>query len=118
MEEKRLCPECGDPVYGRTDKKFCSDQCRNAYNNKSVGYSDNYIRRVNNILKRNRKILQELNPTGKIKIHLNQLKRKGFDFNYHTNLYITQSGNTYYFIYDQGYLKLENDFFALVTREN
>jgi hypothetical protein len=118
MEEKRFCPECGDPVYGRADKKFCSDPCRNAYNNRNIGYSDNYTRRVNNILKKNRKILQELNPGGKTKVHLNQLIRKGFDFNYLTNLYITKNGNTYYFIYEHGYLKLENDFFALVTRES
>ena len=28
------CPECGDKLKGRADKKFCSDACRNAYNNK------------------------------------------------------------------------------------
>lgn len=118
MEEKRICPECGDPVYGRIDKKFCSDQCRNSFNNKSTGYSNNYVRHVNGILRKNRKILSELNPKGKSKVHLNQLKNKGFDFKFHTNLYITKNGNTYHFCYEQGYLKLDNDYFALVTRDN
>jgi len=29
----RHCRHCSKPVKGRTDKKFCSDGCRNAYNN-------------------------------------------------------------------------------------
>jgi predicted nucleic acid-binding Zn ribbon protein len=117
MEEKRFCPVCNDPVYGRIDKKFCSDQCRNAFNNKNMGYTNEYIRKVNMALRKNRRILEELNPNGKSKTHLQQLKKKGFDFEYFTNQYITKSGNIYFFCYEHGYLKLENDFFALVTRE-
>jgi predicted nucleic acid-binding Zn ribbon protein len=117
MENKRVCPECGDPVYGRVDKKFCSDQCRNAFNNRNMGYTNNHIRRINAILRRNRKTLEMLNPNGKAKVHLNQLKKHGFDFNYHTHQYITKNGNVYFFCYEHGYLKLDNDFFALVTRE-
>ena len=118
MEEKRYCPECGDPVYGRIDKKFCSDQCRNAFNNKQLGYSNDHIRKVNTILRKNRKILEDLNPTGKSKVHIQQLRKKGFDFDYHTNLYTTKNGHTYHFCYEHGYLQLENDFFALVKRDN
>jgi len=118
MEKKRLCPECNDPVYGRIDKKFCSDQCRNSYNNKNMGYSNGYVRKVNAILRKNRKILEELNPKGKSKVHLNQLKKKGYNFSYHTNLYTTKTGNIYHFCYEHGYLKLDNDFFALVIRKN
>ena len=33
LMEKRECLECREPVKGRVDKKFCSDYCRNAYNN-------------------------------------------------------------------------------------
>lgn len=116
MEDKRKCPECGDPVYGRSDKKFCTDQCRNSYNNKHVGYSNNHVRQVNSTLRKNRQILKELNPTGKTRVHLSQLQKRGFDFTYHTNLYVTKSGNTYHFCYEQGYLKLENNYFALVSR--
>ena len=31
----KVCPECGEKIIGRVDKKFCSDYCRNAFNNKS-----------------------------------------------------------------------------------
>lgn len=31
--EARRCPSCGKEVVGRTDKRFCSDECRIFYNN-------------------------------------------------------------------------------------
>ncbi|QQS50103.1 MAG: DUF2116 family Zn-ribbon domain-containing protein [Bacteroidota bacterium] len=118
MNEKRNCPVCGDALTGRIDKKFCSDQCRNTFNNQAKGYSTGYVREINAILRKNRKILEDLNPNGKTKVHKSQLSRNGFDFNYFTNIYTTKSGNTYYFCYEQGYLALENNYYALVTREN
>ena len=42
---------------------------------------------------------------------------KSFNFQYFTSTYTTQAGKTYYFIYNQGYLPLENEeFYALVKR--
>lgn len=117
MEEKRTCPICGDTITGRIDKKFCSDQCRTEYNNKHNQFSNNYIRQVNRILRKNRRIMEELNPYGKTKITKKKLVDKGFDFKYFTNIYRTKTGNTYYFCYEQGYLPLENDYYALVKNE-
>lgn len=116
MEEK-VCLECGSKIFGRMDKKFCSDQCRNAYNNKLNSDGNNYIRNVNNILRKNRRILIELNPHGKAKTHRDRLAEKGFDFNYFTNTYTTKAGATYYFCYEYGYLGMDNNFFVLVKRK-
>jgi len=58
--ETKQCLECGDPVKGRIDKKFCSDYCRNAYNNKVNKDSKNLIRNINNRLRKNHKILVQL----------------------------------------------------------
>ena len=41
---KKTCLECGDTFAGRVDKKFCSDGCRNTYNNKINKDSKNLIR--------------------------------------------------------------------------
>jgi hypothetical protein len=41
----------------------------------------------------------------------------GFDFTLMTSILQTKSGNTYYFVYDQGYLSLENDYFMLVKKD-
>ena len=114
----RLCLDCGEPIRGRSDKKFCSDQCRNNFNNRLNSDSNNLVRNVNNILRKNRRVLQELNPEDKAKTHRTKLLEKGFDFNYITNLYTTKKGTTYFFCYDYGYLPLENDYFFLVRRKS
>ena len=111
------CLECGEKIVGRADKKFCSDYCRNAYNNSVNKDSKNLIRNINNRLKKNYRILDELNPEGKSKTTKTRLLDKGFDFEYFTNIYQTKNGNTYYFLYDLGYLPLDNDFYMIVRRE-
>lgn len=114
---EKICPECGERILGRADKKFCSDSCRNAYNNKLNSDSSNYIRNINNILRRNRRILEELNPQGTAKYSRSRMLEKGFDFNYFTNTYTTKKGSTYYFCYDFGYLPIEGDYFFLVKKK-
>ena len=115
---ERQCPECGDNIKGRSDKKFCSDQCRNAYNNRLNSDTYNYMRKVNNILRKNRRILAELNPHGKTKTTRTRLKREGFNFQYFTNIYQTKQGKVYYFCYEYGLLPLGNDEVALVIKKD
>ena len=112
------CLECKEPIKGRADKKFCSDACRNAYNNHFNRDSTNLMRRTNRILRKNRQILSELNTTGKTKTTKRALDSKGFNFDYHTNLYTTKTGNTYFFCYEQGYLALENGYYTLVVKQD
>jgi hypothetical protein len=116
MSSKK-CLQCKDDFEGRIDKKFCSDQCRNEFNNNLRRDSNNYVRNVNNILRRNRRILEEFNPTGKAKVSKDKLAYKGFNFHYHTNMYETRSGKRYFFCYEQGYLQLEDHWYALVHKE-
>lgn len=111
------CLECDEKIVGREDKKFCSDGCRNAYNNKINKDSNNYMRNVNNKLRKNYRILTEANPDGKSKISKTKLLSKGFDFEYFTSVLNTNTGNTYHFVYDQGYRFLESDFYMLVKKE-
>lgn len=113
---ERSCPECGEKIVGRIDKKFCSDYCRNAFNNSLNKDSRNLMRNVNNKLRKNYRILEELNPHEKTKSTRTRLLAKGFNFEYFTNIYTTRTGNIYYFVYDQGYLPLEGEFYALVRR--
>ncbi len=34
MENQRVCPVCGEKIVGRSDKKFCSDECRVYHHNR------------------------------------------------------------------------------------
>ena len=113
----KTCLECGDKIVGREDKKFCSDGCRNAYNNKINKDSTNFMRTVNNNLRKNYRILSALNVDGKGKTTKSKLMSKGFDFEFFTNILQTKTGNTYYFVYDQGYRVLEEDYYMLVKKE-
>ncbi len=114
--EKRKCLECGEPLLGRSDQKYCSDYCRNTYNNRLDVDTKNLIRNTNNRLRRNYKTLVKLNTSGKTKVTRLRLYDNNFDFNFFTSIYTTKAGNTYYYIYDQGYLELENDYFLLIKK--
>lgn len=86
MQEEKHCLECGEPLKGRADKKFCDDQCRSNYNNRANSDSTAEIRNINNILRKNRRILSAIvSPEGKGKISKAKLTDKGFNFKYHTH---------------------------------
>lgn len=110
----KKCQECGNMLVGRADKKFCSDMCRNSFNNRLKADEYNIIRNVNNQLKKNRRILESLCPDEKSKTTRTILLSKGFSFSHITSFRPTQKGNVYAFVYDYGYLELDNDFFLIV----
>ena len=115
--ESKGCIECGQKITGRVDKKFCSDLCRNAYNNSRSRDKNNLMRKVNRILRKNRSILEGHNPKGMGKVSKAKLLKEGFDFSYYTNVYTTKAGKQYFFCYEQGYLPIENDYLALVIKK-
>lgn len=117
-EIEKLCLECKRVISGRSDKKFCTDGCRNAFNNKTNAPASNFVRNVNSILGRNRRIMVELNPEGKGEVHRDQLLKRGFDFGYYTNSHTTTSGDIYRYCYEQGYLNLEEGLVLLVRNES
>jgi len=110
------CLTCKSKLIGRADKKFCDGECRTQYHNKQNAFQNNFIRNINNILKKNRRILIELNPNGKSKTDKETLLEMGFNFSYFTNQYSTKAGSTYHFVYEQGYLELAKEKYALVVR--
>ena len=117
MSDPKACLDCGEPIKGRADKKFCSDQCRNSYNNGLNRDANNFVRKVNNTLRKNRRTLELLNVSGKTRVTKERLIEEGFNFHYYTNTFLTNTGNTYHFCYDQGYRELENGNYMLVVRQ-
>ena len=75
------------------------------------------IRNINNTLGKNRRILADLNPDGKARVHKDKLLSEGFKFSYFTNLYETKAGKVYYFCYDQGYIDIGDGKYAIVRRK-
>ena len=62
---KPVCLECGDRIrYGRTDKKFCCDECRNRHYNSKQKEGRTYKRKVLALLQKNYAILEDLLRSG------------------------------------------------------
>ena len=61
LETECTCLECGkDITYGRYDRKFCSDRCRNKYHNDRRSQFRDYRLRMINLLDKNHRILEDL----------------------------------------------------------
>ncbi|RYF84740.1 MAG: hypothetical protein EON98_08415 [Chitinophagaceae bacterium] len=113
----RECLACGKTLHGRTDKKFCNDYCRNAYNNALKSVHAPVIRNINNVLLKNRRILEKaLGEEEMKKMSKEKLLQQGFQFKYATHTYTNKKGDVYVFCYEYGYLPLENDWFLIVKR--
>lgn len=112
----RQCHACNKPIRGRTDKKFCDDYCRNSFNNQLKAETNNHVRNVNNALRRNRKILEDLLEPGEtiVKTSRDELLHKGFHFRYLTHTYRNSKGNLYHFCYEFGYMELKADRYLVV----
>lgn len=106
--DKKTCLQCGTAFVGRTDKRFCVDQCRALYNNKNRSTDERLIHNVNKVLRKNRRILRFINPIGMSVVRKEVLNELGFNFNYFTSLYTTNEGSQYFFCYDMGVLQLED----------
>ncbi len=115
--EKKVCLDCGEVIKGRSDKKFCNDICRNSYNNKLNSDTTNYVRNVNNILRKNRRVLEENLKGETTTISKQKLVDKGFNFKYYTNQILTKNNHTYFYCYEFGYLPLEKEMILIVKRK-
>jgi hypothetical protein len=118
QQTPKNCLACNKVIKGRTDKKFCDDYCRNAFNNQLKAEGNNLVRNINNALGKNRRILEKILPEGETlkKVTRDKLLQLGFQFKYFTHLYTTQKDKTYFYCYEYGYLPLENDWFLIVKK--
>ena len=116
MEQSKTCLQCGKPLRGRVDKKFCDDYCRANHNNQLKADATNYVRNVNHALGKNRRILEDLLPAGEkmTKTTKEKLLHHGFSFRYITHKFTNKHGSTYYYCYDHGYLPLDDERYLIV----
>ena len=73
------CLECGDQIeYGRTDKKFCCEDCRMKYHYTASKMSKTYRRKILKTLSRNYLILESLVKSDTLSMDLADLVPMGF----------------------------------------
>jgi len=106
----KQCLDCGKELKGRIDKKFCSDYCRSSYHfqqNRSKPAS--LYLKIDQQLKRNRKILAAHNKDGRTIVRKPKLIDAGFHPRYFTHYWRAGNNNLYRFCYEYGFLeKYEN----------
>lgn len=118
MNKEVTCLNCGVRIVGRSDKKYCSTHCRNAYNNKIKSKAEKYITETNSLLRKNRAILKQLNPIGMSTVRREYLELAGFDFDHFTRIYRTKGGNMYYMCYEFGYMHTSNEKVVIVNQQD
>lgn len=102
MFNNQMCLSCKEPLQGRADKKFCSDQCRATYNNSHRKPHEEAIKKLNSQLRKNRTILKTLCPTGKATVRRDVLAEMGFSFRHFTSAY-GSSSDLYFLCYDYAF---------------
>lgn len=113
----KKCLVCKTEFVGRSDKKYCSDQCRNVYNNKLNSQFSKEVRRTNRILRTNREILNKYFLMGLDQVSLFSLISEGFILTYFTNMYKNEKGQEVYFCYDIGYQFSENETLQILHKK-
>src|SRR4051812_23681904 len=97
MTSQRLCLVCKTLLVGRSDKKYCTDQCRSIANNQEKSGPEKMFLSTQRALRKNRSILKRLCPDQKAMVRRDQLVAAGFNFNCFTSILITSTRQSYYF---------------------
>jgi hypothetical protein len=114
--QQPACLYCGNALKGRTDKKFCNELCRNAFNNGKKTAERKSIQQVDQSLKRNRKILATIIEDSEIAIvDKFSLVKMGFDSKYHTHQLVNRKNETYKYCYDLGWKEIDGGLKVMIV---
>jgi predicted nucleic acid-binding Zn ribbon protein len=102
----RKCKMCKAPFEGRSDKIFCSANCKAIYHVKLKKVTNEATDLIDKILHRNRSTLLEImgkSATSK-KIDKKLLDAKKFNWTYITHYHINKQGKTVHYVFDFSYI--------------
>ena len=112
------CLECGKEIlYGRTDKKFCSEECKNKYHNNRHKYSRSMHYKVLNGIEKNYDILNRLYRSRVLSIDIGDLVALGFRLDYATG-YRKSNRHDEYHCFEYKYYITRNRLFGLQKLES
>ena len=108
-EEKRCCIFCGRELTGRSDKKFCDDNCRNNHSYKQNKYNNDVINKINKSLLYNRNILKSITKSRRKIVKKQILVNNKFNFDMMTGVRRTQKQQEYKLVYDYAYRYINDE---------
>ena len=103
---KSQCKMCKKLLVGRSDKVFCSLDCKNEYHVKLRRVTRKATHNIDKILHRNRSILLELmgkNAYSK-KLPRQLLDKKKFNYTYITHYHVNKQGKMVRYVYDYSWM--------------
>ncbi len=118
--ERNTCTQCGAPIKGRVDKKYCSTKCKNDYNYLHRQTND-IVKTIDNILHKNHRIMTQLFKDEKrkhFKVQKVFLSKMGFDFSYYTGTYLNSANKRYYYIYNFAWMEFSKQEIMVVQNKS
>ena len=114
---KIACKQCGKPLLGRSDKKFCDSNCKNTFNFAQRRETRNEVKEIDGHLHRNREILATLMGESKKEVFDRAvLTRAKFKWEYLTSIYKNKQGKWYYLVYDYAWMEFSNQQILVVRK--
>jgi predicted nucleic acid-binding Zn ribbon protein len=115
----RGCQVCKEPLFGRTDQKFCSDACRSHYHNLKNQKKNQNFYKTHRRLKNNYRILRRYATSQSTECNLSELNRQGFRPSSITGVERGFNGSLpKYYLYDIGYQFLNPEKIKIFKRAN
>lgn len=111
LNEEPKCENCGKPLFGRTDKRFCNDSCRNQFNrnkrNQKKTSDLGSFQEISEIIKQNYQILSsyqslKIGNESMFIVNREELVRKGYHFKFFTSIYMDDEGSLWKYCLDYG----------------
>ena len=117
-QQKKYCRLCKKIVRGRSDKKFCSNACKNEYHFRLRKSTQGVVTETDKILHRNRPILLECIGKNKKQIRISRtiLDKKKFNHSYITGYYINSKEKVYHLIYDFAWMEFSDGSILIIRR--
>ena len=112
------CRWCDQALSGRSDKRFCSIHCKNAWHHWTL-QNGRKLPIIRTIIA-NSRIMQALLDEGKEKVRMQELLRRGFAPEFNTHQWVSENGTTYNFCFQLGWciLKEEPDMVHIIEKPN
>lgn len=113
--DNRKCMDCGRELSGRADKKFCGDMCRSSYHNQTIQNDKSSVKKINSILRSNRKIILYLMKNApEMEVSEQTLKELGFKFGFCTKAQLLNNSIPCNNCYEFSYYKTENQTYRIL----
>jgi hypothetical protein len=118
MGTRRNCRLCKKEFSGRSDKIFCSIECKNDYHVRLRQATHKACIPIDRILHRNRSILLEImgKNSSQKKVKKTILDKKKFNYSYCTGFHINKHNKTYRNIYDFAWMEFSDGEILIIRR--